>query len=242
VIEKKTFAIAEVKSAPSDNANGEFEIIMSTDSLDRDGESILKGAFEPLPDSVPVHAFHDFHDPVGRAVPSYDDDGRLVGHGFFASTQRAQEIRQLVADGVIGHSSVGFMAAERKAPGEGEDGPIQIEGAELLEVSFVSVPSNRDAAVLMVKGLDEKKPTPLDVFGKSGARNSSKDSDRLQTIHDLAVENGAKCAHTDEATHDSATDAPATAAEDAAKSPASTNVVALARLRAEAALLMADIG
>ena len=35
MIEKKTFAIAEVKSAPSDNANGEFEIIMSTDSLDR---------------------------------------------------------------------------------------------------------------------------------------------------------------------------------------------------------------
>lgn len=32
---------------------------------------------------------------------------------------------------------------------------------------------------------------------KSGRRNSTKDAERLQTIHDLAVENGAKCAEPD---------------------------------------------
>lgn len=178
---KATFAIAEVKSAPSEHPNGEFEIVMSTDSLDRDGEVIVKGAFEPLPESIPVHAFHDFSDPIGRAVPGYDDEGRLVGRGFFASTPRAQEMRQLVSDGVIAHTSVGFMAADRIA---GEDGTPYIKNAELLEVSFVSVPSNRDAAVLAVK---------------SGARNSTKDAERLQSIHDLAVANGALCVHTDAA-------------------------------------------
>lgn len=222
---KATFAIAEVRSAETDNPNGEFEIIMSTDSVDRDGEVIVKGAFEPLPDSVPVHAFHDFNDPIGRAVPSYDAAGRLVGRGFFGSTPRAQEIRQLVADGVIGHTSVGFMAAERKDDG---DGPVQIEGAELLEVSFVSVPSNRDAAVLLVKSHE----------GKSGARNTGKDSERLQSIHDMAVANGAVCAATESHTPDLTTEAPETPGDEPGKSLASDVVDGYARLRAEAALLV----
>lgn len=215
---KATFAIAEVKSAETDNPNGEFLIVMSTESVDRDGEVIAKGAFDPLPESLPVHAFHDFHDPIGRAVPAYDEQGRLVGRGYFASTARAQEIRQLVADGVIGHTSVGFMAAERKSA---DDGLVQIASAELLEVSFVSVPSNRDAAVLAVKAHQ----------GKAGARNSSKDAERLQSIHDLAVANGATCAATD-----SATTAPETPGEQPGKSPAS-DVVEAARIRARAALL-----
>lgn len=219
--EKKTFAVAQVKAAESENTAGEFEIIMSTDAVDRDGESIVKGAFDPLPESIPVHAFHDFHDPVGRAFPSYDEQGRLVGRGFFANTPRAQEIRQLVADGVIGHTSVGFMAAERKSAA----GVPEIASAELLEVSFVSVPSNRDAAVLAVKQYD----------AKAGARNSSKDSERLQNIHDLAVANGAICAATEEATP-----APETPSIEDGKSPASEVVDRPAATRVEAFLLGLD--
>jgi phage head maturation protease len=119
--EHKTFAVAEVKSAESDNPSGEFEVILSAETLDRDGEIIDKGAFEPLPDSIPFHAFHDFNDPIGRAVPFYDGDV-LKARGTFASTPRAQEIRTLVAEGVIGHTSVGFMAAVRK---DTEDGPAR---------------------------------------------------------------------------------------------------------------------
>lgn len=217
--EKKTFAVAEVKSAESDNPAGEFEIVMSTDSVDRDGESIVKGAFDPLPESIPVHAFHDFHDPVGRAFPSYNERGQLVGRGFFANTPRAQEIRQLVADGVIGHTSVGFMAAERRS---GDKAP-EIVGAELLEVSFVSVPSNRDAAVLAVKGLDEQPTAGLK-------------APDLQHLHDLAVASGAKCA---EAAVE-ATPAPETPAATAGKSPASEVVDRPAATRVEAFLLGLD--
>jgi hypothetical protein len=52
--------------------------------------------------------------------------------------------------------SVGFMAASR----EDRDGIPHITKAELLEASFVSVPSNREAAILAVKaatGTDVKK-------------------------------------------------------------------------------------
>lgn len=222
--EKKTFAVAAVKTAESENPNGEFEIVMSTEAIDRDGERIIRGAFDPLPESIPVHAFHDFHDPIGRAVPGYTEDGRLVGRGFFAGTARAQEIRQLVADGVIGHTSVGFMAADRK---DGEDGVPEIKAAELLEVSFVSVPSNRDAAVLAIK----------DAATKAGARNSAADADRLQQIHDFAVENGAKCA---DAAAEEASPAPEPPSEQDGKAPASDEVVKSAAIIAQAFLLSLD--
>lgn len=218
-MDKKTFAIGQVKAAESENPNGEFEVILSAETVDRDGEIIDARAFEPLPESIPFHAFHDFHDPIGRGVPFYDGDV-LKARGVFASTPRAQEIRTLVTEGVIGHTSVGFMAAVRK---DGEDVPHVTKG-ELLEGSFVSVPSNREAAVLMAKEFD----------AKAGARNSSKDSERLQYIHDLAVENGAQCAAAAEATS-----APETPSGEDGKSPAS-NVVEMARIRADIARLSLD--
>lgn len=179
---RKTFAVADVKAAPDDDSpNGSFEVILSAQTLDRDGEVIDAKAFEPLPESIPFHAFHDFSDPIGRGVPFYDGDV-LKARGTYASTPRAQEIRTLVTEGVIGHTSVGFMAASRK---DGDDDAPHITSAELLEGSFVSVPSNREAAVLLSKAYEAE--------AKQGARNSTKDSERLQSIHDLAVENGAAC-------------------------------------------------
>ena len=186
---KKSYAFAAVKSLDSENPNGEFEVVLSAATVDRDGEVIEARAFERLPESIPFHAFHDFHDPIGRGVPFYDGDV-LKARGVYASTPRAQEIRTLVAEGIIGHTSVGFMGASRK---DGEDGIPHITSGELLEGSFVSVPSNREAAVLMAKSFD--------AYLKVGSRNSSKDAERLQAIHDLAVDNGATCASKSAAVH-----------------------------------------
>lgn len=224
---RPTFAIAEVKAAASEHPNGEFEIVMSTDSVDRDGEIIVKGAFDPLPASIPLHAFHDFTRPIGRVVPGYDAAGRLVGRGFFGSDEESQRMRAKVTDGLIGHTSVGFMAAQR----EQKDGVPHVTRAELLEVSLVSVPSNRDAAVLMAKQYD-----PEDADSKATK------ADRLQSIHDMAVANGATCgarsAPAPECSelnaHQSAT-APETPAGPAGKSPVS--VVTQARTTLARALL-----
>lgn len=143
----KQFILAEVKQIEGKSQHGEFEAILSAPTLDRDNEVIDTGAFEPLPASIPVHAYHDFRDPVGRGVPFYEGDV-LKLRGFYASTPRAQEIRTLVAEGVIANMSVGFMQATRIS---GEDGRDHITKGELLEGSMVSIPSNREAAVLMAK-------------------------------------------------------------------------------------------
>jgi len=150
----KTFMLAEVKAVDGTSENGEFEVILSMPTLDRDGEVIDAKAFEPLPTSIPFHAFHDFTDPIARAVPTYEGDV-LKARGFYASTPRAQEIRTLVAEGVIGHTSVGFMPPTREI----KDGVPHIVKGELLEGSFVSVPSNREAAVLVAKSY---QPRPED--------------------------------------------------------------------------------
>jgi hypothetical protein len=168
---RRLMMLAEVKAVANSKApSGEFEVILSMPTLDRDGEIIDAKAFEPLPESIPFHAFHDFTDPVGRAVPYYDGQV-LKARGYYASTARAQEIRTLVAEGVIGHTSVGFMPPVREVM----DGVPHIVKGELLEGSFASVPSNREAAVLVGKAYEIK---------------ASK-AERLQQIHDLSVANGA---------------------------------------------------
>lgn len=178
---KHHYVLAEVKAVKDAKgaATGEWEAVLSVPTLDRDGEVIAKGAFEPLPETIPIHAYHDFADPVGRGEPFYEGE-ELKARGGYASTSRAQEIRTLVEEGVIANMSVGFMAAER----EEKDGIPTVTRAELLEASFVSVPSNREAAVLLAKSYEESK---------AGARNSGTDYERLQTIHDLSVANGAEC-------------------------------------------------
>lgn len=77
-----------------------------------------------------------------------------------------------------------------------------ISGPKALE-AMLGAKGAADLRTLL--GLDDDDPESKklakaleDLTGyKAGARNSSKDSERLQSIHDLAVENGAKCAEPD---------------------------------------------
>lgn len=142
----KRIALFEVK-AIGDSADpyGEFEAILSVPVVDRDGEVIDPGAFDPLPAEIPIHKFHDFSSPVATAVPYYDGDV-LKAKGVFDPDPDAQMIRAKVGRS-IRYMSVGFMAAARAD----DNGVPHITKAELLEASFVSVPANREAAILAVK-------------------------------------------------------------------------------------------
>lgn len=174
---EKRVALFEVKALGDGDPNGEFEAILSVPTIDRDGEVIDGQAFDPLPTSIPIHKFHDFSSPVADAVPFYDGD-ILKARGVFDPDPDTQTFRTKVGKS-IKYMSVGFMAAIRTD----QEGVPHITKGELLEASFVSVPSNREAAILAVKSLTEKV----------GARNSGNDAERLQAIHDLAVANGAAC-------------------------------------------------
>jgi HK97 family phage prohead protease len=142
---EKRIALFEVKALDGSNPDGEFEAILSVPTVDRDGEIIDGRAFEPLPAEIPIHKFHDFSSPVASATPFYEGDV-LKARGTFDPDPESQAIRAKVGKS-IRYMSVGFMAATRSD----QEGTPHITKAELLEASFVSVPSNREAAILAVK-------------------------------------------------------------------------------------------
>jgi HK97 family phage prohead protease len=156
---EKRVALFEVKAVgDGTDSNGEFEAILSVPTVDRDGEVIDGRAFEPLPAEIPIHKFHDFSAPVATAVPYYEGD-ILKAKGTFDPDPESQAIRQKVGRS-IRYMSVGFMAATRID----KDGVPHITAAELLEASFVSIPSNREAAILAVKAA-ANPPVVVNVAG-----------------------------------------------------------------------------
>lgn len=158
---EKRVALFEVKALADGDPHGEFEAILSVPVVDRDGEVIDARAFEPLPADLPIHKFHDFSSPVATATPFYDGDV-LKARGTFDPDPDSQAIRAKVGRS-IRYMSVGFMAATRSDV----DGTPHITSAELLEASFVTVPSNREAAILAVKavGVDEPQQALLKSIG-----------------------------------------------------------------------------
>jgi hypothetical protein len=144
----KTFLTGEVKAVEDGNPNGSFEVILSAPTLDRDGEVIDTGAFEPLPKHITFDIDHGLSTAttVGSGEPRYED-GVLKVSGTFSSIPRAQEVRTLVNEGHIRTTSVAFMAPKREV----KDGVPHIVSAEILNGAFVPVPSNRESVVLAAK-------------------------------------------------------------------------------------------
>ncbi len=161
-----------------DDFPGTFEVILSTKSLDRDGDELLTEDWEqPLPDHITFDNDHGMSvaSTVGSGTPSIDADGRLVVSGSYSSLDRAQETRTLVKEGHIRTTSVAFMT--KKVTKGGKSRTVR----ELLNGAFVAIPSNRDALV---------------TSSKAGARNSKSDAQHIQAIHDSAIALGAKPADT----------------------------------------------
>jgi len=150
-MDKKIFIKGAIKS--TDKQAGTFEVIASTDVLDREGERIDQSGWElDNYKKNPVILWgHDiFALPIGKATDIKVEDGSLIMSGEFASKEAnpmAEQVRLLFDEGILKTVSVGFIPKER----EGDT----IIKAELLEVSFVPVPANPDALALAVsKNLD----------------------------------------------------------------------------------------
>ena len=158
---------------------GSFEVILSAQTKDRDGDTLLKDGWKlPLPEHITFDSDHGMtvEKTVGSGVPRIDEEtGNLVVSGTYSSLPRAQEVRTLVNEGHIRTTSVAFMSEKTQKDG------ATVTQRELLNGAFVAIPSNREALVLSSKGL------------KAGARNSKADAEKVQGIHDHAAALGADC-------------------------------------------------
>lgn len=123
---------------------GSFELLLSDDSLDRDGEHVWCHEWvDPLPESIRLSINHskDVRDTVGSGTPWIDADGSLKVSGVFADTELGQYIRRLVAAGHIKGVSVEYLRRR--------DGMNELCGG-----SFVGIPANRNARVLSAKSAE----------------------------------------------------------------------------------------
>lgn len=140
----------KVTSASKLQGSGLFEVVATNEGVDRDGEVIQVNAWDFnnfLKNPVLLWG-HDYGSlPIGAVTSLEVRDGQVIAKGTFANTEFAQEVKQLYDDGFLKSVSVGFIVRER-------NGPI-ITKAELLELSFVTVPSNPDA-LSRVKALEIK--------------------------------------------------------------------------------------
>ena len=128
---------------------GGFRAIASMPALDRDGEVLAAGCFNPLPATVPVHLDHSMSaaTTIGRGVPFYVGPDLHIDVAL-ASTLDAQTVRTKLAEKVLDSISVVFMGQEW----EQRQGVRTLVRGELLAADVVSVPSQSAARVLSVRG------------------------------------------------------------------------------------------
>lgn len=150
IVTKSAGALISDTSTESDTGPGTFEVILSDSKLDRDGDTLLPNEWElPLPESVTFVNDHDHrvNSIVGSAVPVLEG-GRIVCRGTYATTSSAQDTRKLVKGKHLTHVSVAYREKRDRKSGN--------VSRELINGSFVVVPSNTNAKVLASKAFDEK--------------------------------------------------------------------------------------
>jgi hypothetical protein len=133
-------------STSADDFPGTFMVELSNESLDRDGDTLKADEWEqPLPDQITFvndHT-HKMASVVGSAKPSLED-GKIICRGDWAETQNGQDTRKVIKH--VPYTSVAYREKRDRKSGN--------VSRELINGSFVVVPSNPKAKVLASKGFD----------------------------------------------------------------------------------------
>lgn len=144
---KAVNATIEDTSANAEEFPGTFLVELSNESLDRDGDVLKASEWEtPLPQQITFvndHT-HKMASVVGSATPELVD-GKIMCRGTWAATQNAQDTRKVIPH--VPYVSVAYR--------EKRDQKAGTVTRELVNGSFVVVPSNTKARVLASKSFDE---------------------------------------------------------------------------------------
>ena len=138
-------------NGPTGTGQGPVTFVLSTDDVDRHGDVVSADGWRLeayLRNPVLLWA-HDYRHPaIGRAVSVWTEPHRLLAKMEFAPTAFAQEVASLYACGFQWGVSVGFRPIrweERRDSRTGAYLGLHYLEQELLEVSAVPVPANRQA-------------------------------------------------------------------------------------------------
>ena len=133
---------------PTTNSIGTFKVVASTSSRDRHGESIMQNGWklENYLKNPVILADHNWsiEKLVGRANNISFEGEQMIIEGEFADTTLGREVKYLYEAGFLKAVSVGLIPRTYDA-----QDPSIITSAELLELSFVTIPANPEALSMM---------------------------------------------------------------------------------------------
>ena len=159
----------EVKAPSEENPSRDIAVIITVQEEDRDGDIIdVKGIKTDSYLKNPVVLWnHDHGIPIAKNISLSMVDGNMIATARFPEkgiSDKADEIYGLIKAGILNAASIGFMPnydemVERKSENSPWGSGYQFKEVELLEYSFVSVPSNRSALIQQRSFLaDHAKP------------------------------------------------------------------------------------
>ena len=150
-----------------DNEDADFEAIINTSAVDRDGDVVLPAGLDSSQYSGVVCWQHNYDSlPVAKTTKLNRYSNKWTARGVWANHELAQTVKGLVEDGIPLGASVGFMPTQMRSPTRedketfGKDVKHVISRYKLLEWSFVTIPSNQETLVTALrKSLDSGKTT-----------------------------------------------------------------------------------
>src|SRR5215212_2940821 len=158
---KAASATIEDTSQGVDDYPGTFAVVLSSPKLDRDGEQLMPDEWElPLPEQITFvndHT-HKMASVVGSARPTLEG-AQIIARGTWAETDNAQDTRKIVRGKHVNHVSVAYREKRNHKSGS--------VSRELINGSFVVIPSNTDARVLASKDFTDELSTETKEFIKS---------------------------------------------------------------------------
>jgi HK97 family phage prohead protease len=166
---------------------GTYTFRASTAAVDRQNEVIDQqgwdlGAYKANPVILDSHRYGSIDDILGKASRVEVMSEGLEIDVQFAPTAKGQMAQQLVEDGMLRTVSVGFRSKGRR-PGQRSGEPMTHTAMELLEVSMVAIPANREAVRLRgVEGDDVTDET------KAGRRLSKASAEKIRAAMAMLAE------------------------------------------------------
>lgn len=129
--------------------------VVSTGNVARDGMIIEQGGWKLdnyQRNPVILWAHNDRELPIGRAVETKMVKGELVQTHEFATHPRAEEVWQAIRGGFVSATSVRWLGLD--AGWEKRDGKdvFVFRSQELLETSYVPIPSDPGALIMRADG------------------------------------------------------------------------------------------
>jgi HK97 family phage prohead protease len=163
------------RRAPSAGKSGTFAGLASTWSVDRHGERIARGAFARSIQAlsagavrIPLLFEHSPLEQLGAITKATEtDEGLEIEAVVVLGTPIADRVHDLARNNAVGFS-VGFTPFDGGRGVDG-DGRIVYTAVDLLEVSVVSVPSNRESVVHTVRSLATTSPADFERMLRDGA-------------------------------------------------------------------------